>query len=306
MNLNEGENGIEEISLLELLLAVWRGRILILVTVAVFSILSVIYAISIPNEFKSTVVLAPRESGGASSLGGLMSQYGGLASMAGISLASSGSSRVDQAVLYVESRTFLEAFIDKYKLEPELLAAIDWDFESDSLIYDDQIYSVDNKSWVSGIPNMSRWNAFNRLRSILGVSRDAKTGMLYLSIEFYSPSLAQQWVTLIKDEINAHYQEVDKYNSRQNILYLQEKIVETNITEVKTALYTMIENELKSQMLADVSKEYLLQTVVPAQVPLVKSFPSRSAICIFFALLGFVLAVVFVVIRYFYLVSRVD
>ena len=54
----------DEIDLLELWRALMRGKWIIIAFTAVFSVASVFYALSLPNMYKSTAVLAPAESSG--------------------------------------------------------------------------------------------------------------------------------------------------------------------------------------------------------------------------------------------------
>ena len=70
-----------------------------------------------PEVFKAETLLAPasEEKSGASSA---LSQFGGLAAMAGISIPA--DSNVEQVVATLESRKFLRQYIDGKKLLPVL------------------------------------------------------------------------------------------------------------------------------------------------------------------------------------------
>ena len=81
----------EDISYIDintLLMSLWRGKYIILATTLLFSLVSVYYALSIPNYYKSSALL---KVAGQNSSPSIMSQYSGLASIAGISLPSNGS-----------------------------------------------------------------------------------------------------------------------------------------------------------------------------------------------------------------------
>ena len=75
----------DEIDLRELFSVLWSSRRLILIITLTFTLLSVIYALITPNQYKATILLAPAQqnTGGISSA---LGQFGGLASLAGISL----------------------------------------------------------------------------------------------------------------------------------------------------------------------------------------------------------------------------
>ena len=68
---------------------------------------------------------------------------------------------------------------------------------------------------------------------------------------------------------------------------------------MREVFYTIIEEQVKSKMLAEASPEYVFVTVSPAMVPEEKSQPKRALICILGLLLGGMLSVAFVLVRYY-------
>ena len=89
--------GDDEIDLRELFLVLWEGKALITMVTGLAAIVSVAVALSMPNIYKSTATLAPKSGGGTEGLSRLASQYGGLASLAGINLGGLGGRWHDQA-----------------------------------------------------------------------------------------------------------------------------------------------------------------------------------------------------------------
>ena len=81
----------DEIDLRELFGVLWAGKIKIIAITAVFAVASVIYALSVPNQYKATALLAPAQSSGGG-LSGALGQLGGLASLAGVSIGGGESS----------------------------------------------------------------------------------------------------------------------------------------------------------------------------------------------------------------------
>ena len=51
----------DEIDLRELFSVLWAGKTKIIAITAVFAIASVIYALSVPNQYKATALLAPAQ-----------------------------------------------------------------------------------------------------------------------------------------------------------------------------------------------------------------------------------------------------
>jgi uncharacterized protein involved in exopolysaccharide biosynthesis len=79
----------DEIDLKELFSVIWAAKKLILAITSVFAVVSVIYALSLPNQFKASALLAPaqQQSGG---LSGALGDLGGLASLAGVDIGGGG------------------------------------------------------------------------------------------------------------------------------------------------------------------------------------------------------------------------
>ena len=127
----------DEIDLKELFGVLWAGKILIVAITAVFAIGSVLYALSIPNQYKATALLAPTQADGGG-LSSALGQLGGLASLAGVSIGGGESSESEIAQEIMKSWSFVESFIAKNNLEVEVYAAEGWSKSSGELkIVDD-------------------------------------------------------------------------------------------------------------------------------------------------------------------------
>jgi LPS O-antigen subunit length determinant protein (WzzB/FepE family) len=68
---------------------------------------------------------------------------------------------------------------------------------------------------------------------------------------------------------------------------------------MQTVFYQLIEEQTKTIMLAEVSKEYVLRTIDPANAPDDKAKPKRALIVVLGAMLGGMLSVLIVLVRYF-------
>jgi LPS O-antigen subunit length determinant protein (WzzB/FepE family) len=288
----------DEIDLRELWQVIWNGKLIIIGVTALFAVLSVIYALSLPNVYKSTVVLAPAESDGGG-LGGLAAQYGGLAAMAGINLGGGGSSQVDEALEFAASWPFLETVISDNQLAPLVLAVKSWDKSSGQVIYDPNVYDLEKKQWMIEAAAYSSWKSYEAFKGMLQIAQDKKTGFVTISIEYVSPVLAADWVEMLVAKINAYYQDRAIADTQKNIAFLELKANETAVSEMRSVFYSLIEEQTKSLMLASLNKDYLLKTVVPAKVAEQKSEPKRTLIVVLSILLGGVAGVLYTLLRYF-------
>ena len=134
---------------------------------------------------------------------------------------------------------------------------------------------------------------------MLSVSEDKKSGLVSVSIEYYSPQIAKHWLDLYVAAINGHMQERKMAEVTRNITYLEAQIKKTNIAEMKEVFYTIIEEQIKSKMLAEASPDYAFVPVSPSMVPEEKSQPKRALICILGTLLGGMLSVLWVLVIHY-------
>jgi len=292
----------DEIDLRELFSVLWVGKKLIVVITAVFAVVSVVYALSLPNEYKASAVVSPAGSGG-SSLGSMAGQLGGLASLAGINIGSSESNATQEAMEIMQSWGFLEAFIQTHDLAVPVYAAIGWDEGANSLKLDDDRYDAASKRWLieedaSGENRApSSWKLYETFKSRVAVSQDKTSGLINISIEYYSPQLAKQWVDLFISTINDYMRDRKLDQVNRNIEYLTAQIEKTAIADMREVFYQLIEEQIKSKMLAEASPEYAFITVSKAMVPEEKSKPKRALVCILGTLLGGMLSVLWVLVR---------
>ena len=293
----------DEIDLRELFMVLWAGKIKIVAITAVFAVASVIYALSVPNQYKATALLAPAQSSGGG-LSGALGQLGGLASLAGVSIGGGEGSEAQIAQEIMKSWNFIEAFIADNDLAVELFAAEGWRKGSNELKINDDVYDSQNKQWLleneSGVVGPpSSWNLFKTFSERLAVSEDKKSGLVSVSIEYYSPQIAKQWLDMYVSAVNAHMQQrkVDKVTN--NINYLQAQIEKTSIAEMREVFYTIIEEQTKNKMVAEASPEYAFVAVSPSMVPEEKSQPKRALICILGTLLGGMLSVLLVLAMHY-------
>ena len=294
----------DEIDLRELFGVLWAGKIKIIAITAVFAVASVIYALSVPNQYKATALLAPAQSGGGG-LSGALGQLGGLASLAGVSIGGGETSEAQIAQEIMKSWNFIESFIADNDLAVEVFAAEGWDRESNQLQIDGDIYDAETKTWLVENDNTgelgppSSWELFEEFSEQLAVSEDKKSGLVSVSIEYYSPQIAKQWVDMYVSAVNAHMQQRKVAKVTNNINYLQAQIEKTSIAEMREVFYTIIEEQTKNKMVAEASPEYAFVAVSPSMVPEEKSQPKRALICILGTLLGGMLSVLLVLIMHY-------
>ncbi len=297
-------DNVDEIDLRELWSVIWSGKWIIIATIFVFSVTSVIYALSLPDLYKSEALLAPAEENSGGGLAGLAGQFGGLASLAGVDLGGRGNDKTALALEVLKSREFISNFIENHDLLLPLMAADGWKRETNELSINVDYYDLTENKWVRNVsfpfmPKPSMSEAYQRLSGFLSVSQSKDTGFISLGIEFYSPVVAKQWVSWLVEDINSAVKARDVAEAQRSIQYLTSQLEKTSIADMQTVFFELIEEQTKTVMFAEVRDEYVFKTIDPPVIPDLRSKPSRVIILIVGAMIGGLVGLGSVFIRYF-------
>jgi uncharacterized protein involved in exopolysaccharide biosynthesis len=294
----------DEIDLKELFMVLWSGKWLISAITGAAAVVSVASALMLPNIYTANALLAPAEQSGGG-MSALMQQYGGLASLAGVSLpGGEGGSRAQLGMKLMKSRAFIGNFVERRDILPELMAVKAWDAGSGQIVFDSETYDGASKTWVREVepprqPAPSSQEAHKAFSAILGVSQDKQTGYVTVSVEHQSPVVAAQWVNWLVEDVNAAVKAQDVAEAEKSIEYLRDQVTNTSLADLQAVFFDLIQSQTETVMLAEVRQEYVFKTIDPAVAPEEKSKPSRALICVLGTLLGGMLGVVIVLIRYY-------
>lgn len=292
-----------EIDLRELFRVVWRGKVLIFLVTSLFAVLSIRYALSLPNIYRSEALLAPAQE--QDSLTGSMQALSGLVGLAGISLPEGLASQSDQALEVLSSRSFFTEKIYPSIYLPNLMADPSWDPDTNTLNYDDDLYDAERGQWVREVgfpyqvvPSAQESHDFF-VANVLNVSRSNNTGFITLSVDHVSPYIARDWVELMILEINEQFRARELEIALSSIAYLNNQIANTSVIEVRQALSQLLQSQIQTSMLTDANPDYVFSVIDPPIPPELKDSPSRSIIVILLTLLGGMLSVVLVILRHY-------
>ena len=288
----------DEIDLKELVLTLWEGRQTIATITGLAAIVSVIFALMLPNIYHSTATLAPASSGGQGGLASLASRYGNLASIAGIDLPEGELSKKDLALEVVRSRKFARDFLKKHDLKPKLMAVDYWDADNNTLVLDDDLYDVKTKKWLEDEEPLDV-DVYEAFEDALIVNENSTTGMVELGFKSKSPTEAQRWTNWAIEDLNNAIRAKDIAEAESSIAFLREQVKSTPLAELRKVFYDLIQAQTETIMLAQVREEYVFATVDPAVVPDKKAEPSRALICILITMLGGMVSVIFVLGRHY-------
>ena len=299
----------DEINLLELLYVLWEGKWIIVSVTAFASIIGVIYSLSLPNIYESKVLFVPVNS--SSSIARGLGGYNNLAGLAGISLPSGvDESNSAKAMQKIVSLSFFENNIMPNIYLPDLMAVKSWNSKTNTIAFNENIYDTNTNTWIRDysyprqqIP--SAQESFQVFKSRhLTLSEDKKSGFNTLLIKHKSPFIAKQWAELIFNEVNTFYRQKDKLEAEKAVIYLNQQISLSSLSEIKEVLAQLLQEETKKLTLIEANQYYVFEFIDPPAVMENKSEPNRALICFIGTLLGGMLSALFVLLRNYALTQR--
>jgi uncharacterized protein involved in exopolysaccharide biosynthesis len=243
-----------QINFVALFWIAWDQKYLVLAISLLFGALAAIYALTATPMFRAQIVVTEAsDTGGIGGAGGLMNQLGGLASIAGLNLNSSGPDVERPA--FLESRGLVDAFVKKYSLASLLNG---------------------NAKALNSV-----WGAVERFRkTVLDIHEEKVKGTTTITIEWRDPVVAARWANDLVALANDMMRERALQESTRNIDYLNKQLAQTNQVEIQEATYRLIEAETKNLMLAHGRVEYAFTIVDPAVAPEMRFSPRRTLLVI--------------------------
>ena len=267
----------DEIDLLELWRTLYKHKRLILLSGFGAAVLAAGISLLMPNIYRAEVLLAPVSSGDAKG-GGLASALGGLGGLASMAGISGGSTEESLAVL--QSREFLWKFVQEEKLAPVL-------FEPGMLAN------------LLGAEPPGQWDVYRLFvdDKTLDVQTDKDTGLVRVAIQWTDPALAANWANTLVAKLNRYLAQQAISRSEENLKFLNEELMRTQVEEMRKILFDLIANEQKSAMLANTQRDFAFKVIDPAVEPDKKVKPKRSLIVILAAFVAGFMATLYVFIR---------
>ena len=165
-------------------------------------------------------------------------------------------------------------------------------------------FNSESRQWVrkvsppkSSIP--SSQEAYEKYQKIMSIGEDTKTSFITLSVEHESPFVAQQWVEIIMDQIDQVMRDQDRQTATKSIEYLNSLAPTVNYEEIKQALASLQQEQMKRLMMVEANENYIFKVLDSPIVPEMKVKPKRSLIVILGTILGMMLSVLGVLVLHY-------
>ncbi len=271
----------DELSLREFVAILQSGKWLILFVTLLATGAATAAAYLIPKTYEANVVVLPVAGGsGSGSLSSLASKVGGLASLLGVSAGTDYKRTESIAVL--KSNALIRKYITANNLMPVLYSAR---------------WNTKLNNWKDPQHAPTLWDATQYFKkSIRTVSVNGKTGLVTVSVHWKNPNVAAIWANGLVQLTNDYLRQRAIKEANRDISYLGQEAQQTNVVELKRAIFTVLQHELEQSMLARGTKEYAVTIIDPAVAPGHATWPKKKlwvAVGLFLGLLSSIFFVIF-------------
>ena len=188
---------------------------------------------------------------------------------------------------------------------PSIMAAKSYDTSTKKLSFDPELYNESSKTWVRDAPVNrdvvpSYIETHKEYSDLLSITKDRLTGHVTIKIEHISPVFAYDFLSLVIQEANDVYREIDIDGANKALTYLNQELSGSPQVELKKSITNLMENQLETKMMASIHDDYVLMTLEPPFIPERKSGPVRSLIVILSTISGGLLSFMVVLFRRYY------
>jgi hypothetical protein len=129
------------------------------------------------------------------------------------------------------------------------------------------------------------------------IQEDPINGLVTAAIEWKDPVEAAQWVNELVVRINREMRGRALQEAERNLAYLRSELDKTVLVDLQQAIFRLIENEMKTVMLARGREEYAFKVVDAGIVPTERVRPRRTLIVVTATVLGGFVAILIAILR---------
>lgn len=274
----------DEIDLKELFITILKYKYKILGFTFIVVLCTLFYVLSIPNSYKSQVILTP-QSEEKSAGGGLAS----LASLAGVSLG--GASSKDPFTMMettLKDYDFNSYIIRKYKLIEKFENPQNLVFAMGIDLFYSKPEKSENKSEEEKIFDINK-----ELAKILSISKEKESGLITLSAEYIDRFFAKELVDIYLKELIEKIKQQDMKEIDKQIEYYNKELNSTYDVSLKEQLSKSLSALMQKRVFSVANDYYFVSKLTDTRVAYIKekTKPKRGLILVVSAVTSIILGI---------------
>jgi hypothetical protein len=254
MSFNQ-ENTINEvINFRELVDLLWKSKYFVLIGFLAFYLIGSIYSSSLTPQYSSTALLKSVGSSSIASGGG--SSLNNVAKLVGLGTSKEISKTV-VALEMLKSKSFFSSFYNDPVLLAELVAYDDYDKITGETIFNSS-YIDSEGNWKVVKPDLV--DLHGSFLSHITITRD-ESGFIYMTTSHPSPFIALKWNNWLFSAIDEYIRVREIEKAQKAVDYLEQKLSSVKNIELQAGITTMIQNQLATLLLAEISENFVFEMI---------------------------------------------
>lgn len=252
-DLQRGAQSAADLHLEEVLERLWRARLVLAGSTAIFAALFAVIALVATPDYRAEAVLVPAEINNTTLIDPSADPLSSLTSMLGLNYDPLEDQHTEEALAVLRSREFTEDFVRSQNLLPVLYASY-WD--------------ATRQSWrprFGGPPTLAEGS--RRFRNLCTIWRDQLTGLINFQLDWRDPVQAAAWINAMVSRLNAEMRARAISDADAGLAFLKRELAGTAEVEERDAIGILMELQLDKRMVADVSEQYAFRVVDRALTP---------------------------------------
>jgi uncharacterized protein involved in exopolysaccharide biosynthesis len=274
-NITKAKQNDDEIDIVELIIMLWNHRKWIAIGTGVITFIGLLYALLASPVYRSSAIIAPKESQKGGNPSAILSQFGGLGGMVAAQLGL-GNTNLDRIEIIIKGWELAESVIKNHDLLPKLFPEV-WDSTRNAWDLEDS----------SEIPTI-RTGVEALKTGLLSVEPDHNKNIIKIEINTYDSNLAAEIAEYYVDALNKKIQKDVIIEAEANQLYLSKQLNNTTDPLIREKIQNMIAFEIEKGMLVSSQSIDVLEKPV---VPQKRIKPKRKRILIIFFFVGLFISI---------------
>tara|TARA_B100000676_G_scaffold293944_1_gene331316 strand:+ start:69 stop:947 length:879 start_codon:yes stop_codon:yes gene_type:complete len=269
----------EALNIFELIEILKANIKIIIYTIGAGILFGLYLSFTSPNVYRAEVLMVEAEQIGGSGSGGASGLINSILGNSGLSPMFGGfSSSATSKIAVLESRKFTESFVEEYDMLPKLFPE-KWDSSTNS--------------WKGNPPSL--WDAYFLIsKKVRTVNHDIRKGLITLTIDTNDPKLSMEIANKMISAVNDYIRKESIIETNETIEYLQVELSKTDIVDIKRSLNSLLEDQLKTVMVASTKEEFAFKVIDPGYTPNKKIAPYRALIMVVSTTLSGILSIIII------------
>ncbi len=293
---------MDSINLSSIIKILFDRKKIIISSFFIFSLVTIVILLFLPNWYQSNTSLRENIEN-QNEIQGIVSSVSSLSSL-GSFAQFQNSEKTDYAIELLNSKDFASAILKNEGFREKIYAAKSFDLETNKIIYDQSLFDFSEKKWVRKI-NSTKYGTIiptdveiyeEYFQKHLYVNKNRETGFIQITFEHVSPVFAKDFLDKLIFEINDIAKKGDKAEAERALLFLDEKLRNTENNEVRASLNNLIEIYLKKELLLNVSEHYMLEPIYLPYTPKIKSWPPRTLLAFLIVSISMFIVIIVIIL----------